>query len=186
MKYTILVTLLALMGLLAFSAAPAEAEVCSRSVIHSSPPPIVRVVTNGHNAVTVWVEGAWVETVQPTGSMRPAVQDGSRVILIPPELRLLVEGRVVLFHPVGQADRRVLHRIYASGVDSDIMPVLLGTGPSGWTLAWDGGWYPVGVTPPTPPLEARYWLTWGDNNCLPDFWQVRYRDVLGVMIGVIE
>ena len=177
---------LALVGLLPFLGSTIEGQACVKPVVSSSPPPVVRLVTNGRSSVTIWVENAWVERIAASGSMRPAIHDGSRVIFVPPDLRLMSEGRAILFRHPGQPGQRVLHRIYAEGVDSSVPREMLGTGSSGWTLAWDAQWYAPGITPPSSPLETRYWLTWGDNNCLPDFWAVRYGDVLGVMVGVVE
>jgi len=164
----------------------AHAQECPHYVWPASPPPIVTLTAASRENITVWARGAWITTVQATGSMRPAIQDGSKVVLIPPEPKLLVPGRAIVFrHPL-RADQAVLHRIVGEGVDSDVPALLLGTGPTGWTLAWNGQWYGSGVTPPSPPPEAHYWRTKGDNNCLVDSWQVRYRDVFGVLVAVVE
>ena len=171
-----------LAGLIAFLPLQAGAD-CTRPLHAISPPPIVRTLVSTDSSVRLAVPGATISSIAPTGSMRPAIQDGSKIIWVKPDITLLAVGRVIIFW---NRDRLVAHRIYAEGVDSPLFWQLLGRGESGWTLDWDGKWYEPGQSPPPPPIEKRWWHTWGDNNCLPDFFQVRYSDIVGIVVAVIE
>ena len=57
------------------------------------------------------VLGAWRFTVISTGSMRPTLNPGDVAVLTPESTTDLEQGQIVAFHPPGEPQLTVLHRV---------------------------------------------------------------------------
>jgi signal peptidase I len=68
---------------------------------------LILVVTVG------MVLGAWRFTVIDTGSMRPTLNPGDVAVLIPERSADLRRGQIVAFHPPGEPQLTVIHRVFS-------------------------------------------------------------------------
>jgi signal peptidase I len=57
--------------------------------------------------------GAWRFTVIDTGSMRPTLNPGDVAVLTPERSADLKRGQIVAFHPPGQPQLTVIHRVFS-------------------------------------------------------------------------